>query len=236
MNFLQDIDAIIFDFDGTLYDNHGQAKLFIKRKFFEILKVGNERKLHKQMKGVYLETYDQFHKEYISKLTAACGKKITQKNMKKISEWYKKSFLAELILILKEKYSARKEVNDFFAFLNKAGKKIAVLSDYEVVHERMEALNISSEKVDFISSAQELGGLKPAPQIFLKVSKELNVNPEKILVVGDRDDTDGKGARLSGMKFVQIHTIKNTKKNAPENHPFVSWEDFVRGCGYTFSD
>ena len=33
------------------------------------------------------------------------------------------------------------------------------------------------------------------------IARELGVAPGRVLVIGDRDDTDGEGARRSGMPF-----------------------------------
>ena len=65
----------------------------------------------------------------------------------------------------------------------------------------MAALNISDENVDLIKGSQELGGLKPAAALFEKVAQALGVEPQYTLVIGDRDDTDGQGARNAGMQY-----------------------------------
>ena len=59
----------------------------------------------------------------------------------------------------------------------------------------------------------------------MEIAQNLKVNPQNILVVGDRDDTDGEGARLAGMNYIQIATHK-TKVIDP-NHPVWSWTKFA---------
>ena len=59
----------------------------------------------------------------------------------------------------------------------------------------------------------------------MEIAKNLAVKPEECLVVGDRDDTDGNGARKTNMEFIQIETHK-TKVLEP-NHPVWSWDDFA---------
>ena len=71
-----------------------------------------------------------------------------------------------------------------------------------------------------------MGCLKPAPRGFLKIAADLNARPKDCLVVGDRDDTDGFGARLTQMQFVQIKT-KKPKDVLDQEHPVMSWEDFA---------
>jgi FMN phosphatase YigB (HAD superfamily) len=92
----------------------------------------------------------------------------------------------------------------------------------------MQAISISSDNVDIMKSSQELGGLKPAPQLFLKLADQLKIAPEKILVVGDRDDTDGQGAINSGMKFIQIRKASTKDALTTDSHPLLFWEEFAQ--------
>ena len=56
---------------------------------------------------------------------------------------------------------------------------------------------------------------------------DMGVEPSSILVVGDRNDTDGEGARKTGMKFVQVKTRKNQMMPEAFDHTFVAWNDFL---------
>ena len=49
-----------------------------------------------------------------------------------------------------------------------------------------------------------LGGLKPYKECFDKVAAMLGLDNSEILIVGDRDDTDGEGARRAGMHFLLV--------------------------------
>ena len=112
--------------------------------------------------------------------------------------------------------------------LQKKGIKIAVFSDYPRVKQRIRALDFSDETISQISgiySAEDFGSQKPATRPFLEIAQNLGVKPENCLVVGDRDDTDGDGARNTNMEFIQIETHK-TKVKHP-NHPVWSWDDFA---------
>ncbi len=50
----------------------------------------------------------------------------------------------------------------------------------------------------------EVGYRKPHPEIFLRALRELGVSPGEAVHVGDRTDTDGKGARGVGMRLVLL--------------------------------
>ena len=89
----------------------------------------------------------------------------------------------------------------------------------------MLAVGMDQELVSFFSriySTQEFGCLKPAKRAFDEIAKAMAVPPENCLVVGDRADTDGEGARNSGMQFIQI-SDKNKKKESPA----ISWKEFT---------
>ena len=223
VNILQDFDGIIFDFDGTLYENHGIAKELIKLRPFDMFTMLAERKTRSLLRGLYFGSESEFRKAYIKTLSK---RSILSKSQ--VEKWYFEVFMGSIVKILPVKFRARPRVNEIFEYLKSKGKKIVVLSDYNFVSQRMTALGISTKNTDFLHSSEELGGLKPAKEIFLKVSQELGLTPQRILVVGDRSDTDGLGAFNSQMKFIQIKTIKT--KNPPKNgeFPLMTWEEFTK--------
>ena len=75
------------------------------------------------------------------------------------------------------------------------------MSDYGHVAEKLEALGIDKKLFDWVISAPELGGLKPAPQLLLQILEKVKVTPKQCLVIGDREDTDGQLAQSVGAMF-----------------------------------
>jgi HAD superfamily hydrolase (TIGR01509 family) len=57
--------------------------------------------------------------------------------------------------------------------------------------------------LDTIVFSDDVGVLKPAPEIFLRACVELDVEPDDTMFVGDRLDTDVQGAANLGMTTVQ---------------------------------
>ena len=133
-----------------------------------------------------------------------------------------------------KKYSARESVQEIFKKLKSQNIKLAVFSDYPFVKERMEAVGLQVDDVDIIQSSEELGGLKPAKESFEIIAKKLGFADftknqfKKILVVGDRNDTDGQGARNVGMDFIQIKTKKTKEEQKNLNHQLVNWNEFIK--------
>ena len=216
----KNIKAVIFDFDGTLYDFKGVTKNLLKNlSILSIIRAGKERKLRHIYKGKYFGSSEEFYFSYFQDLAKLC-----HTTPQKIQNWYENVYLEEMINSLKKNYNFRKNADKVFSILKANKIKTAVFSDYPKVQSRMEAIGFKENTADFLFSAENLGGLKPSVEPFFKIAEKLDVNPVNILFVGDRSDTDGKGAVSSGMNFIQILTDKtpdSQKSNA------VSWEDFV---------
>ena len=80
------------------------------------------------------------------------------------------------------------------------GGKTALVSDYPASG-KLAALGATA-LFDIVVSNGEAGGpsrLKPHPEGYLSAAKQLGVEPERCLVIGDRDDADGAAARAAGM-------------------------------------
>ena len=142
--------------------------------------------------------------------------------------WYSNRYMGTMCFLLKRYYSQRPQLPQVFAKLHEKGIKIVVFSDYPRVRQRIRALDFSDDTlatINGIYSAEDFGSQKPAPRPFLEIAKNLDVEPQNCLMVGDRDDTDGVGARATGMNFIQIQTHKT--KVIEANHPLWKWEDFA---------
>lgn len=222
--------AVIFDFDGTLYDNSNIAMDLILQSPFEMFKMHAERKVRHSMKGIFYGNSENYLAE---KWNLLC-KNFHFKTELDAKNWYYDSFLKKMINLLEKKYSARKSVQEIFKKLKSQNIKLAVFSDYPFVKERMEAVGLQVDDVDIIQSSEELGGLKPAKESFEIIAKKLGFAGftknqfKKILVVGDRNDTDGQGARNVGMDFIQIKTKKTKEKQKNLNHKLLNWNEFIK--------
>lgn len=224
----KNIKAVIFDFDGTLYDNYKIAKNLIISHPFDLMKIKADRDIRKILKGKFFGDSQNFFNEYYKLLSEKTGLSI-----KAAETWYQNKYIESMIKILQKKYCCQPGASDLFNFLDNSGIKTAVFSDYNKVPQRMEAVGLSSKICSNLYSSVELGGLKPAAEPFLKIAGDLQVEPSQILVVGDRDDTDGQGARNCGMQFVQLK-ITGTKIKAEDvDHPLLSWKEL---CDFLMKD
>lgn len=199
------IKAVIFDFDGTLYDQKGFAFKLIATDLKNAFKAKAERDVRKKIR----DTDFGNHEKFLENFTEYSAAKINM-DPEKYRDWYINTYMPHFINVL-SKWKSRPQVNIVFETLKNNKIKTAIFSDYGFTKERCEALKINLKNVDVIISAEEIGVLKPAKRGFTEVALALKVKPEECIVIGDRIDTDGEGAKRCGMKFIQIAT-KRTKK------------------------
>jgi HAD superfamily hydrolase (TIGR01509 family) len=82
--------------------------------------------------------------------------------------------------------------------LRRLGLAVAVVSNWDVgLREHLQGLGLDALSV--VTSA-EAGAPKPDPAVFLHALRELGVQPERALHVGD-SEADEEGARAAGMHF-----------------------------------
>jgi FMN phosphatase YigB (HAD superfamily) len=203
---IPEIEAVIFDFDGTLYDK----KKFVIRLIFNnkrhLFLFKNERKTRKFFRGIQFPTPELYSVQFFNCFSNQFKlKKHTPSFLKK---WYYEQYMPAFIRILQKHYTARPEVEGLFEWLHEQNIKFAVLSEYPCVGERMRAIGIEPAFNGIFEipcySCEDFGSLKPNKIPFLEVAKRLNVAPEKVLVIGDKDETDGYGAKRAGMKFFKV--------------------------------
>ncbi|KMQ51991.1 hypothetical protein CHISP_0980 [Chitinispirillum alkaliphilum] len=131
-----------------------------------------------------------------------------------IQTWIEKSFYPAFIDSMFLFKDSRPELNSTLSRLKKKKLRLAVLSDYSMVSERLEKLRIDLSLFDTVTSSEQFGALKPSGRPFVEIARKWNLKPSEVLVVGDRVDTDGEGAKAAGMKFTQICDKKNEQSTS----------------------
>lgn len=219
---IDNFDAVIFDFDGTLYDYKRLPLHVIMNSPMDFFRIKAERDTRKKLMGIDFADSETFKKAFSAEFSKRTGM-----THEKSMDWCFSFYLENMLDVLKKKYSFRDSAPAVFEKFEQAGVKTAVFSDYACVKERMAAVGFSDGVCKNLFSAEDIGALKPCPRPFLEIASALGTEPERCLVVGDRNDTDGEGARLAGMKFVQIVTHKTKTTDFAAGHPVILWEDFT---------
>ena len=191
--------AIIFDLDGTLYDNSHLPIRLILHSLPHIFTLSAERKSRAELSGKHFGSREEYFHQLFSRIAQKRG--ITEQ---KAELWYRGIYMPSMRKVLTRHYHYKASVPEILQQLRSQNIKIAVFSDYGYLDQRLKAVDINPEWFDLCVDAPALGGLKPCRESFLKIAEMLNEAPEDILVIGDRDDTDGQGARNSGMQFLLV--------------------------------
>ena len=199
------IKAVIFDLDGTLYDNSGLPLLIVLHSIGHISLLRCERRVRKEMAGLCYGNKDSTYDEFFKRIAIMSGK-----SQSAIRKWYLEQYLPLQAQLLHKHFRAREWVLPTLDALRQKGLRLACYSDYGFISGKLKAVGIPPEKFDLIIDAPESGGFKPCRQSLETVADLLGVRPEETLVVGDREDTDGAGARAANMQFKIIH--RNIRK------------------------
>jgi HAD superfamily hydrolase (TIGR01509 family) len=98
-------------------------------------------------------------------------------------------------------------VKGLHPFLRRAiqeGVAIGAFSEYPC-DAKLEALGVRDcFQITVSSWDADIGRFKPDPRGFLAAAQQLGCTPERTLMIGDREDADGAGARAAGMPFINI--------------------------------
>lgn len=190
---MERLEAVIFDFDGTIVDTE---KLFYKtlsgimNDWFSVeldkldyinnVSGTNEetsRKYFTQKYGV--EDYDAFEKEIVYRMTRDYNE-------------------AQVLTNIEESFKLLKEQNIKIAIASN-GNKGHIISGLE--------LKGLYDYIDLIVTKEDVINPKPAPDIYLKVAKDLDVNIKNCVVVEDSVPGALAGVRSGAFVIVQTNDI-----------------------------
>ena len=196
--------AVIFDLDGTLYDNrHLPIQLVLSNplKAFWML---SERMARRRLAG---KEFDSSQALYDTLYHTIANKHYSTPH--KAQRWYEESYMPTMVRLIGERHPIREEIVPLIEHYRNRGMKIALFSDYAWTHDKLSVLGIDESLFDIITDGLSLAGLKPCKRSFMRVLELLHSTADTTLMIGDRDDTDGAGAKSVGMDFINIKKLKD---------------------------
>jgi FMN phosphatase YigB (HAD superfamily) len=199
---LRGIKGIIFDLDGTLFDNAWMGFNLIAANPLDIFRIKNDRIIRKRLAGRDFSTPENYYRAFFSDMGKACWC-----SPERIRDWYFNRYMPRMIRLLKKRYRLRPGAKELFRHFESPNTlRVAVYSDYPLVEERMEILGLYSSPRILLYGPESFGAQKPAVRPLLSIAADIGIAPEETLVVGDREDTDGLGAFRAGMRFFCLET------------------------------
>ncbi len=190
----QDLDAVAFDLDGTLYPNH---RFYLRLLPFMV----KEHRLLRAMGKARDALRHAAHQGRFYDLQARIMAEILDDDPERVKAKTEKLIYRgwePLFKNLKLFPYVRETLDAFRA----AGLKIGLLSDFPP-ERKLEYLGLGTGW-DAVLCSERTGRLKPDPASFLELSRVLGVAPERTLYVGNSRAYDIRGARGVGMKTALI--------------------------------
>jgi FMN phosphatase YigB (HAD superfamily) len=200
---LRGIKGLIFDFDGTLFDNKYIGLFLVMACPTDGLRLWRERFVRHRFAGSDYNTPDEYFSHFFYELG-----KISLRTPEKMKSWYFNRYMPRMVRVLRRHYRARPGADELFRRANNPKSKIniAIYSDYPFLKERLEAIGLFPSENIRLYGPESFGAQKPAVRPFHKIAKDFGITPEETLVIGDREDTDGLGAFNAKMRFFCLET------------------------------
>jgi putative hydrolase of the HAD superfamily len=200
--FPEATEALIFDVDGTLYDQGKLRRRMLLNLLFSLARnplfIRDINVLHTFRKKRELlpengEEGDCIDRRQYEEVAQALGLGVVEVR-RIVDDWIFEKPLKHLAQCL---YPG---VRDLFSILKQKKYKIGIFSDYPC-HAKLQALDL---KVDAMvcSTDEQVDRLKPHPAGLLFTARELGVPVTNCFFIGDRDDKDGECARRAGMPYL----------------------------------
>ncbi len=197
---LDNIECVVFDLDGTLYNKRHLPLRMVLADWRHLRLLRAERAARKQLAGRYFGSADALYEALFTTMSKSTGKSVEV-----VQKWYNEVYMPTMVRIIGKYHPLTDFACENLKLFKEKDIRIVVFSDYGFVNEKLAALQLSTTDYPLSTySAPEMGGLKPCKEAFENLLRTLQVKPENVLMVGDRLDTDGAGAASVGMPFYQV--------------------------------
>ena len=214
-----DIDLVVFDVDGTLYDQKRLRLVMLRRllaatwtsRSLDTLQTLRTFRQVREALGDQPEP-DFMRLQYAR--TAARHNKTEEQVRALTTDWMERQ---PLPFLAGYRYP---HLDRLFAGLRGAGKQIAVFSDYPA-KDKLAALGLQAAPV-VCATDVDIARLKPDPHGLLAILRQTGVPAARALMVGDRFDRDAAAARSAG-----VRALIRASKPHPEFDTFRAYDDPV---------
>lgn len=196
--YFNDKDAIIFDLDGTLYDEWDYLSQAYKA-ISEDIKVN----FHKNEDEVFQFIISEFQKKGRIKLLS----KVIDKFELPVGYLAKTKHILRNLKV-KESITCYKQIPGLLKLLQEKNKQLYIITNGNVIQQKNKISILQSQnllKEIYIVYADEHIP-KPDPAAFNYLMQRFNLKKDSSIMIGDTD-TDRDFAQLSGIEFIHIKEI-----------------------------
>lgn len=219
---LHERKLVIFDVDGTLYDQSRLRRAMAVRLLSHVAMTGNistlkALKAYRHTREIAADAEQQnFENEAIA--AAARAGKISQDQAREIvAEWMHQR---PLPLLARCRYAG---VVEIFADLRKRGTLIGILSDHPA-EAKIAAMGLEADAIAY-AGGDGVPLQKPDPGGLHYLMKQTSIAPSDAILIGDRRDRDGEAGRRIGIDVL----IRSDKRTGPDT--FQSFASLLKLLG-----
>lgn len=213
------IDLVIFDVDGTLYDQRRLRLAMLRqlvaaawqsRSLDTLQTLRTFRRVREALGEQPGADFMRLQYEH----TASRHSKTHEQVRVLVTEWLE---MRPLPLLAGCRYP---HLSELFSGLRASGKQVAVFSDYPA-SDKMAALGLAAQPIVCATDA-DIGRLKPDPLGLLAILQRTGVAAQRALMIGDRIDRDAAAASRAG-----VRALIRTRKPHPDIDTFLAYNDAV---------
>lgn len=193
------VDLVVFDVDGTLYDQHRLRRAMLTQLLWICLRTGDIETVLtlREFRKTRERLADNEDPEFLRRQYAVTAKKrrCSQQHVASlVDEWMIRRPMCSIYQYV---YPG---VRQFFSDLRRAGKRIAIFSDYPAA-EKIAAMGLAA---DVIRCAEDrsIGRMKPDPAGLEDILASERVSRHRCLMIGDRLDRDAEAARRANVRVL----------------------------------
>jgi putative hydrolase of the HAD superfamily len=221
------LGAVAFDLDGTLYPNYRlnlRLLPYLLRDLPLVLAFGKARTLlrRKDSRGGALLPGEDFYAAQ-ARLMAAILKRRDPAALRE--QAFRRIYRAWEPLFSRIKLYPR--VRETLETLRRNGLKLALLSDFPP-EEKLRRLDLA-EPWDLVLCSELTGSLKPGIRPFRELARRLDLEPSRILYVGNSVPYDIRGAAAAGFQTALISPpVPGRSRGAGADFVFFDYRTLAR--------